>query len=190
MKTKFKTKELTSMGMFVALISICAWILIPLPMVSFTMQTFAVYLCLLMLGGKMSTFVVVAYLMLGAIGLPIFSGMKGGLGILFGTTGGYLFGFIANTLFYWGITKFLGDKTINKFIGLIGGTILCYIFGTIWFIYVYNGKNADVIGLSTALTWCVTPFVIPDLAKIFFANMIYNRIGVINRGFEIDSQKN
>lgn len=176
MKTKFKTKEITQMSMFVALISLCAWIVIPLPMVSFTMQTFAVYLCLLVLGGKMSTYVVVAYLMLGGVGLPVFAGVKGGLGILFGTTGGYLLGFITMTLFYWGITKFLGDKILIRFIGLVCGTVLCYIFGTIWFISIYNSKNVDAIALSTALTWCVTPFIIPDLFKTYFAYLIYTRI--------------
>lgn len=177
MKTKLKTREITKMSMFVALISICAWIVIPLPMVSFTMQTFAVYLCLLVLGGKMSTYVVITYLMLGGVGLPIFAGVKGGLGVLFGTTGGYLFGFIANVLFYWGVCKFFGEKTITRYIGLIGGTLLCYILGTIWFILLYNSNNVDAIGVSTALAWCVTPFVIPDLFKIYLANYIYTRLG-------------
>lgn len=176
MKTKFTTIEIAKMGIFVALIVICALIVIPLPMVSFTMQTFAVYLCLLVLGGKKATFVVLAYLILGGIGLPIFAGMKGGLGILFGTTGGYLLGFIATTLFYWGVTKFLGDKLCVKIVALVVGTLLCYAFGTVWFIFLYNGSNIDAIGISTALSWCVTPFIIPDLAKIYFATIVDKKI--------------
>lgn len=177
MKTKFTTKEITIMGMFVALISICAWITIPLPMVSFTLQTFAVNLCLLLLGGKRATLVIITYLILGGIGLPIFAGFKGGLGILFGTTGGYLIGFIATTLFYWCSTKFLENKKSIKLTSLIIGAFLCYIIGTIWFVMIYNGQNTDVIGISKALTWCVIPFIIPDLIKIYLAYIINNRIG-------------
>lgn len=176
MKTKFTTVEITKMGMFVALITVCAFIVIPLPMVSFTLQTFAVYLSLLALGGRKSTLVVLTYLILGGLGLPVFAGMKGGLGVLFGTTGGYLLGFIATTLIYWGTTKFFRDKLSVKLIALVVGTLVCYAFGTAWFIFVYNGNNVDAIGLSTALAWCVTPFIIPDLAKIYFAVIVDKKI--------------
>lgn len=176
MKTKFTTLEITKMGMFVALISICSMILIPLPMVSFTMQTFAVYLCLLMLGGKMATMVVGTYLLLGGFGLPIFAGMKGGFGVLFGSTGGYLLGFIGTTLLYWGLTKVVGERKMVKLVALVLGTFLCYSLGTMWFITVYNGSNESAIGISQALAWCVTPFIIPDLVKIYLACVVETKV--------------
>lgn len=178
MQTKFTTIQLTKMGMFVALIAICSWLTIPLPMVSFTLQTFAIYLCLLILGGKQATIVVITYLIIGAIGVPVFANMKSGLGVLFGTTGGYLIGFIFTTLVYWCIVKLLGEKITVKIIALIIGTLICYLFGTIWFIFVYNKSAENIIGLSQALTWCVIPFIIPDLVKIYFAILIEKRINL------------
>ncbi|MCQ2414292.1 MAG: biotin transporter BioY, partial [Clostridia bacterium] len=99
MKNK-KVLLLCETALMTALMCVCAWITVPLPAVPVTLQTFAVFFALLFLGGKWGTVSVALYLSLGALGLPVFSGMRGGFGILFGSTGGYLFGFLfAGVLF-------------------------------------------------------------------------------------------
>jgi len=87
------TKDIVNISLFVTLLSVCAWICIPTA-VPFTMQTFAVFLAMLVLGGKKGTIVIGVYLILGIIGVPVFSRGTAGLGILLGNTGGYMFGWI------------------------------------------------------------------------------------------------
>ena len=89
---KFKAKDLCYTALMAVLISVCSWISIQ-TVVPFTMQTFAVFCALELLGGTRGTMAVAVYLLLGAVGVPVFAGFTGGVGILFGTTGGYLLGF-------------------------------------------------------------------------------------------------
>ena len=88
-----KTRELAYTGILAALIAVCSWISIPTA-VPFTLQTFAVFLTLGLLGGRLGTLAVTVYLLLGAVGLPVFAGFHGGLGAFLGATGGYLVGFL------------------------------------------------------------------------------------------------
>lgn len=165
--SKLSAKDLTMMGMFVAIIVICSWINIPLT-VPFTMQTFAVFAAVTFLGMKKGTMSVVAYIILGVVGVPVFSGFKGGPTVLFGMTGGYIIGFIFSAL----LTGFIIDKFGRKIwlmaLAMILGLIVCYAFGTAWFIVIYSRQVAS-IGLMAALSMCVFPFVIPDLCKIALA---------------------
>ena len=175
MKSKtFNIKALTYGALMVALIAICAWISIP-STVSFTLQTFAIALTLLLLGGKLGTLTIAAYLILGAIGVPVFSNMTGGMASLLGQTGGYLIGFLFMGLAYWLIVKLFGDKMYIKIIALVVGNVLCYAFGTVWFVQVYsNTKGA--ISYALALSWCVTPFILPDCGKIVLAALLSSRL--------------
>ena len=91
-KALFSPKNIAYMALFSALTAICSWISIP-TLVPFTLQTFAIFLMVGLLGTKRSLLSILIYLLLGAIGLPVFAGFSGGLGMLFGTTGGYLIGF-------------------------------------------------------------------------------------------------
>ena len=86
--------------MFTAIIAVCAFISIP-SSVPFTLQTFAIFLAVLVLGGKMGSLSVFIYLCLGAIGVPIFAGFNGGIGVLLGNTGGYILGFMFIALIMW-----------------------------------------------------------------------------------------
>jgi len=99
----FSVRDLTRVALMTAILAVCGWITIPLPepMVPFTLQTFGVFLCLLLLGGRDGTLAIAAYLLLGAVGAPVFSSFRGGLGVLLGSTGGYLTGFLAMGLLYW-----------------------------------------------------------------------------------------
>ena len=161
-------------ALFAALMAICSWISIPLT-VPFTLQTFAVFTTLCILGGKRGTLSILVFLLLGAIGVPVFAGFKSGVAVLLGTTGGYLIGFLCTALIYWLFTSLLGNKFIVKLIALLLGLAICYAFGTAWFMVVYM-KSTGTIGLATVLGWCVTPFVIPDLVKLAVAFIISDRV--------------
>lgn len=164
---KLRTIDMAYIAIFAAIITIGAWVAIPTT-VPFTMQTFAIFCSLGILGGKRGTLSIVVYILLGVVGLPVFSSFKGGVGHLFGVTGGYLIGFILTGLTYWLITKLLGDKTLIKILGMLLGLVVCYVFGTVWFMYLYAKTNSPM-GIMSALGLCVFPFVIPDLVKLGIA---------------------
>ena len=163
-KKKMKTLDMAYIGLFACLMAICAWISIP-GEIPFTLQTMGVFLAVGLLGGKRGTLAVLVYVLLGAVGLPVFSGFTGGIGRLLGATGGYILGFLASALVMWAVEKLLGDKTWAKVLGMLLGLIACYAFGTAWFLVVYtNAKGA--ISLMAVLGMCVIPYIIPDLLKI------------------------
>ena len=163
-----KLQDTVLIGMFAALIVVCSWIQIPAA-VPFTLQTFAVFLAVGLLGGKRGTIAVLIYILLGAIGLPVFSGFKGGIGALLGTTGGYIIGFVFAALTMWLLNG------VRPLLGMVAGLIVCYAFGTAWFVIVYTNTK-EPIGILTALTWCVFPFIIPDVIKIILAMALTRKL--------------
>ena len=163
----FSTRDIVYTGMFVVLIAICSWISIPTA-VPFTLQTFAVFMAVLVLGGKKGTLAVIVYLILGAAGMPVFSHFTGGFGILAGSTGGYLFGFVLTAVIMWVMEPIGRGKPWIRILSMLIGLAACYTVGTIWFMAVY-GRSTGPISVMTALGWCVFPFVIPDLIKIGLA---------------------
>lgn len=158
----------------VAVLAICSYICIPFA-VPFTMQTFGIFFILKVLGGKKSTTAICLYILLGAIGIPVFAGFSGGLGILLGNTGGYILGFILSGLTVWVSERFFGKSEKIFLISAVTGLILCYAFGTLWFMLLYM-KNTGTIGIITALSRCVFPFIIPDFAKLVLARFLGNRV--------------
>ena len=185
-----KLTDMILIGLFAALIAVCAQIQIPAA-VPFTLQTFAIFLAVGLLGGKRGTVSVVIYILLGMVGLPVFAGFKGGIAALLGTTGGYIIGFIFSALLMWALEKPVSslfgketgaDSKKNIFrkmagpaISMILGLIVCYIFGTAWFVIVYTNTK-EPLGIMTALGWCVFPFIIPDLIKIALALVLTLRL--------------
>ena len=101
--------------------------------------------------------------------------VSGGIGILFGTTGGYIIGFLFTGLLYWLITHFFGEKLPVMILALVLGLAVCYAFGTAWFMIVYT-KNSGSVGLLAALGWCVFPFILPDCVKMALAILIGKRL--------------
>ena len=166
-------RSLCQIALFAAIIAVCSQIQIPLT-VPFTMQTFAVFSALAILGGKNGTISILIYIALGAIGVPVFSGFKSGFGVLLGSTGGYIIGFIFTAL----IVGIVSDKT-NKLwaliLSMVVGILVCYAFGTAWFAVVY-AKTNEPASLATILGWCVIPFLIPDAIKIALAAVLTNRL--------------
>ena len=174
-RTSIRVREMAYIAIFVVLITICSWLAIPTPAVEFTMQTFAVFMTAGLLGGRRATWAVIVYLLLGAVGVPVFAEFTGGLGIMLGTTGGYMLGFVLTTLLVWVLEHFLGEKTWVLVVSLVLGMVLCYTFGTAWFMVVY-AREAGAIGLGTALAWCVFPFVPVDAAKLVLAMFLRKRL--------------
>ena len=107
---KLRIVDMAYIALFAALMAVCSWISIPAT-VPFTLQTFAIFAALGLLGGKRGTVAVAVYLLLGAIGVPVFAGFQGGIGALLGTTGGYLLGFLLSALIVWGMEARFGSKT-------------------------------------------------------------------------------
>ena len=161
---QISVKNMVLASLFAGLMAICAWISIPVFDIAFTMQTFAVFLALLVLGGKWGTVSILIYLLLGAVGLPVFSGFRGGPGALLGVTGGYLWGFLFTGLCYWALGK------AGKLPALIVGLLACYACGSGWFL-VYSGG-----GLGLILLRCVVPYLIPDGAKLWLAWTLSKRL--------------
>ena len=96
---KLSVRDLTLMGMMTAVMAVCAWITIPFT-IPFTMQTFGVFITLRLLGGRKGTAVIGLYILLGIVGVPVFSGFGAGIGVLAGPTGGYIAGFLLTGLLY------------------------------------------------------------------------------------------
>lgn len=156
------------------IIAICAWITIPGP-VPFTMQTFGISLVLLALGGVTGSAAIALYLLLGVIGVPVFAGFTGGIGHIAGPTGGYLVGFLVMGAAYTAVELICKNKQGKgcKLIGLGTGMILCYVFGTLWYVFVYGSGTS---GFGAVAMVCVVPYIIPDAVKIALAVFAADRV--------------
>ena len=177
MKKKFRTIDLAYIALGAVLITICSWISIPTT-VPFSMQTFAVFFVLSALGGGRGTAAIIVYVCLGAIGVPVFTHFNSGIGVLLGNTGGYIVGFIFMGLVYRLIIHFLGKKLWTEILAMVIGLGVCYTFGTVWFMVVYAQTNGAV-GITMVLSWCVIPFIIPDLIKLGLAIYLARRISPV-----------
>lgn len=176
-KSYLKTLDLAYVGLAVALIAICSWISIPTA-IPFTMQTFAVFAVVGILGMYRGTIAVLVYILLGAVGVPVFAEFSGGIGVLFRNTGGYIMGFLFTALVTGAIIKLFGKKVWVMAAAMVVGLLVCYAFGTAWFMVVY-ARNNGAVGIATALSWCVIPYIIPDLVKIALAVLLTKRVGKV-----------
>lgn len=192
-KRKYETIDLAYMALGAVLIALCSWISIP-AVVPFTMQTFAIFLVLLVLGGRRGTMTIVVYVLLGAVGLPVFSQFGAGIGVLLGSTGGYILGFIFMGLTYRLVTGTAGRSSTSKVrwtgttgmgrsgkarwteaAALVLGLLVLYAFGTAWYMFMY-ARTQGGAGLMSVLLLCVIPFVIPDLIKLALALALARRL--------------
>ena len=169
-----KTRDMVYIGIFAAVIAVCSWISVPAS-VPFTLQTMGGFMAVGLLGGRRGTLAVLTYILLGAMGLPVFAGFSGGVGVLLGTTGGYILGFLFSALLMWGMEKIFGRGKISLALSMAAGLLVCYAFGTAWFMIVYT-RTSGAVGLAAVLGWCVIPFVVPDLLKIAAALLLTNRL--------------
>lgn len=170
-----KVKEITFTALMAAVCCILGPLSIPIGAIPISLTVVSVYLCVFALGTKFGTIAYVVYLLLGAAGLPVFSGFQGGVGKLVGPTGGYLIGFIIMAvitgLFIDMASHFFGmKKYVLQVIGMVFGLAVCYLFGTVWFMVTAH------VTLIAGLTTCVFPFLPFDALKIAFCVVIGNAL--------------
>ena len=158
---KFSTRDLCFCAIGAALIAVCAWISIPAD-VPFTLQTFAIFAVCGLLGGRRGTVSVLVYLLLGAVGAPVFAGFRGGFASLLGTTGGYLVGFVLLALIIAFAQARWGRGQWVFVLSAVVGLLVCYAFGTAWFLIVYTRTGAITLGV--VLAKCVLPFLLSGAA--------------------------
>ena len=178
-KMKLTILDMTQIAFFAALMAVCAWIVVPVPNIPFTLQVFAIFAALCTLGGKKGTISIIVYILLGAVGAPVFAGFKGGFGVLAGTTGGYIVGFLFSGFVFWLVTALMKKK--NFFVLLLScilGLAACYAFGTAWYVVVYM-RQGKTISLAAALMACVVPYIVPDVVKILLAISVSKAAGKV-----------
>lgn len=163
-----KTKDMIIIALMTSIICMVApfVVLLPFTPVPFTLSNLIIYILCCVLGSKKGTISVILYLLLGMIGLPVFSGFSAGLPFIVGPTGGYLIGFIFCAVFTGIFVEKFEGKLYMYSIGMITGTIVCYTFGTIWLAYQLK------LGFVEAIFMGVIPYLIGDGLKISVATIL------------------
>ena len=168
----FKLKDMIYSSIFATIIRVLAYVIIPLPFrpVPLTGQTLGVMLAGLLLGPIQAFLSVFIFILLGAIGIPVFSGGNAGIGILLGTKGGYILGFLVGAV----IISLLSRKTNNLWklgaSAIFGGIIVVYLLGVPWLNYVTG------MGLNKAIAVGALPFIPGDLLKVVVATLLAKRL--------------
>lgn len=157
------TQRLTLAALMGALCAVLSQIQIPLPPVPLSLSLVAVYLAGALLGSAWGAAAIGGYVLLGAIGVPVFAGFSGGISVLFGPTGGYIFGYVLCAALTGRIVRSLGFSRRALWFSMAAGTLLCYALGTSWFMLTSG------TGLWGALGACVLPFLPGDALKIALA---------------------
>lgn len=183
-----KTTTLVLCGVFAALMAICSFITIPLGFtpIPVNLATLGVFLTGGILGKKYGSISLIVYILLGAVGVPVFAGFKGGLGVLAGPTGGYIIGYLAAAFLTGLLIEIVFRKTseapdtsagsptakhhtlrfIGSILAMIAGLAACYLLGTAWFM-ISTGSS-----LGAAMVSCVIPFLPGDAVKILAASLL------------------
>lgn len=169
---KIKTKQMVLIALMTAVTCVLGPLSIPLPFspVPISLTNFAIFLAIFVLGMKNGTISFIIYLLLGAVGVPVFSSFRGGLQVLAGPTGGYLIGFIFLALIMGFALDHFDRKLLPTIIGMIIGMVVCYAFGTVWL--------AKLLSLSfkEGLMMGVIPYLPGDAAKIIIAAIVGSKL--------------
>ncbi|MEG2182983.1 MAG: biotin transporter BioY, partial [Oscillospiraceae bacterium] len=159
--------KLAVTGMCAALICVLSVISIPIQPVPFTLSVFAIFLTGGLLSPKYAFCAALLYVLIGAVGLPVYSGFGAGPGILFGLTGGYLMSYpLMAAVVALSVKLFKGRSALSLSLGMIAALALCYLLGTAWF--VFQSK----MSVGQALALCVVPFILFDLLKAALAELL------------------
>ena len=164
-KKFLSVQDMVLIAVFTAIMAICSWISVSAGPVPFTLQTFAVFVTAALLGTKRGTIAVVVYILLGIIGVPVIAG----------PTGGFIVGFILTAIIIGLLMNLTNGKSevvklVITVVAMVLGDVACFAIGTVWFMVVTNNT------VAVALTYCVIPYIIPDIAKIVVATIIANRV--------------
>lgn len=162
---KLKTADLVIISLSAAILCILAPVSIPLGFtpIPLTLGLFAVIMAAILLGSVRGTICVLVYILLGAVGLPVFSGYAGGIPKIAGPTGGYLWGYLFLAFITGFVAERFGRKWYLYLAGAVLGTFVCYAFGTVWL-----GLQLSM-GPMEALWAGVIPFLPFDFVKIILA---------------------
>lgn len=160
-----RTKKIVLIGLMTAVTCNLGPLSIPLPFspVPISLTNFAIFLAVFVLGMKDATISFLIYLLLGAVGVPVFASFSAGLGKLVGPTGGYLFGFIFLALIMGFFMEHFDRKIVPTIVGMVIGMAVCYIFGTVWLAKLMS------LSFKEALALGVLPYLAGDTAKIIIA---------------------
>lgn len=176
-----RTRELVTASLIAAVAAVGSWVALPVGSVPVTLQTFAVFLAALLLAPAWAAASMGTFLALGAIGLPVFAGGKGGVGVLVGPTGGYLLGFLVGATVGALVRDVLdrrGTKPIVSDVAAVTATLLC--------IYTLGAVQLAAVGdlsLPAALAVGVAPFVVFDAVKGAAAIAVASAVRrVVDRG--------
>ena len=161
MKTSSKTQSIAMIGMFTAVLAVLSILQIPMPSgVPITLQTFAVALCGYCLGKKNGTLCVALYLILGFVGVPVFTGMTAGIGKLFGYTGGFLYGFL-----FCGLGSQLKNHAVGVLVGVVG-LLICHVLGA------FHYSVIAATGFGPAFLLVSVPYLVKDVLSVIGALVV------------------
>ena len=165
-KAKIQTRDLVAAALCAAIIAVCSQIQFPLPSgVPVTLQTFAVALCGFLLAPKFAAASISVYLLLGAVGVPVFAQFSGGAQVLFGMTGGFLFGFIAMA-----VLGSLSKKPAPSIALSMAGLVICHLAGVFQFMLIMH------MGFLETVAAVSLPFILKDIVSVIIAFLLAVRL--------------
>ena len=156
-----RTRQITLIGLMTAITCI-----LPFSPVPISLTNLVIFISVFILGMKDATISFLIYLLLGAVGLPVFASFHAGLSVLAGPTGGYLIGFIFLALIQGFAMKYFDRKLIPTIIGMLIGMAVCYIFGTVWLAKLMS------LSFKEGLFMGVIPYLPGDAVKIIIAVIV------------------
>lgn len=165
-KSFFTVREMVFTAICAAIICVLAPISVPIGAIPVSLGTFAIYFTAAVLGGKRGTAAVIVYILIGMVGLPVFTAMRGGVAVLFGATGGYIIGYIPLALLTGVFSDLKSKHHWTMPVGMVLGTVALYAFGTAWYM-IMSGST-----LAAALLACVVPFLVFDTVKMIVSTLL------------------
>ena len=168
--TESRSRSVAFTALSIAIMAVSAWITVPIGPVPFTLQMFAVTFAILVLTPKQAVGAIAGYLAIGAIGVPVFSGMRGGIGVLLGPTGGFLWGYLIGVALAVGVLALFRRRGVDGFaVGVFCGllfTAVAYACGWLQYMLVAG------VGPFESFLVAVAPFVIVDIVKVVAATAV------------------
>ena len=172
MQARKEIRAMVRVALSVAFLCVSAFIAVPFFAVPFTLQSLAVLALLALLGWKSGGAAILVYLALGAVGLPVFSGFTGGVGILFGQTGGFLFGFLFAVPVFALVSAIKKGSRLFTVLAMVGALLTDYLVGALWYYFLFANETS----FFASLTVTVLPFLLPDAVKATLALFISERM--------------
>lgn len=164
------THDIAYTAACIALISISAWITVPIGPVPFTLQTMAIAFVVAAMTPRRIVTTLLGYLLLGAIGVPVFSGMQGGVGVLLGMTGGFLLALVPSS-FVAAVLVGDGSSAKRRIVAAYVVDVLMFVIGWAWLMV------AGALGPAQAFAAAVAPFIIPDICKVAVGIVVAQAVG-------------